>query len=91
VAGRDRSGRDEIRWDDWDERPGPDGDRGQGAPVRDSGEHEWDPQDVVRPPASGGNKTTALVMLAVFLATVVLCCVAAREAGQLLWLEPPPP
>ena len=76
--------RDRIRWDDWDERTGPDNDPGQGEP-------EWDPKEVVRAPASGGNKTTALVMLAVFLATIVLCCVAAREAGQLLWLGPPSP
>jgi len=90
--------RDQIRWDDWDEGTGPDHtirgrgrgrDHGQGALTGDSGEYEWDPQDVVRAP--GGTKTTALVMLAVFLATIVLCCVAAREAGQLLWLGPPSP
>ncbi|MBX6749681.1 MAG: hypothetical protein IRY85_08405 [Micromonosporaceae bacterium] len=74
--------RDHIRWDDWDERTGPE--NGQG-------EHEWDPEDLVRAPTPGGTKTTALVMLAVFLATIVLCCVAAGEAGQLLWLELPPP
>lgn len=84
--------RDRIRWDDWDdEKAGPGNESGRGRPAQDAQDSGWNAEDVVRAPAPGGNKATALVMLAVFLATVVLCCVAAREAGQLLWLEPPSP
>lgn len=89
MGDRDRRGRDEIRWDDWDSEAGADAGPGRGE--RAGSRHDWAGEDVVRPPSPRGNRMTALVMLVVFLATVVLCCVAAREAGQLLWLEPPPP
>jgi hypothetical protein len=79
--------RDRIRWDDSDSEPG----TGAAPGCGDHEENDWAGDDVVRPPSSRVNRVTALVMLAVFLATVVLCCVAAREAGQLLWPEPPPP
>lgn len=74
--------RDRIRWDDWTSEP--EGDPGQR-------EREWDAEDVVRAPTPRGRRVIALVVFAVFLATVALCCVAVGEAGQLFWLEPPPP
>ncbi len=33
----------------------------------------------------------AIVLGAAMLVSIVLCCLAAGEAGQLLWLELPPP
>lgn len=87
MADRDRiRWDDEIRWEDSDAGTGVDAGRVDG-----NGDDGWDGGHVVPSPSPRINRVTALVLLAVFLATVVLCCVAAREAGQLLWLEPPPP
>lgn len=56
----------------------------------DGGDDEWTGVGDRRR-SSRTKLTYAIVLGTAMLISIVLCCIAAGRAGQLLWLELPPP
>lgn len=64
--------------------------RDSDADADDGGDDEW--TRVGGREGSPRNKMIYAIVLGVaMLVSIVLCCVAAGRAGQLLWIELPPP